>query len=271
MLRPPSCIFIAEACTFIATCIFFTKGGPHRRRTLSPDTPNPTPTPTILVVTPHPDDAESGAGGTIARYVAQGSKVVIVVCTNGDKGSSDHEMSPEELAALREKEQLASAKVLGVDHVSFLRFPDQTLEDDSDFRERIVREIRTHKPEIVFTMDPNRNYISHRDHRMTGRVTLDAVFPFARDHLSFPEHLKEGLEAHKVREVYLWGSDVPDTFLDVTDTFETKLQALFCHRSQVGDRADGDRESRWRQRFSEAGKRAGVPLAVSFKRIEMGY
>ena len=134
-----------------------------------------------------------------------------------------------------------------------------------------MREIRTHKPEIVFTMDPNRRYISHRDHRMTGRVTLDAVFPCARDHLSFPEHLREGLHPHKVREIYLWGSDEPDTFLDITDTFETKLRALFCHRSQVGDRSEDDRDSRWRQRHAEAGKRAGVELAESFKRIEMGF
>ncbi len=243
----------------------------HRRTTLSPDPDSSNSPPTVLVVTPHPDDAESGAGGTLARFAAQGSKVVIVVCTNGDKGSSDHEMSAKDLAALREREQLESAKVLGVDHVSFLRFPDQTLEDSSDFRERVVREIRTHKPDIVFTMDPNRNYLSHRDHRMAGRVTLDAVFPFARDHLSYPEHLEQGLHPHKVREVYLWGSDQPDTFLDVTDTFEIKMQALFCHRSQVGDRAEGDREGRWRQRFAEAGKRAGVELAESFKRIEMGY
>ena len=225
--------------------------------------------PNILVVTPHPDDAEGGAGGTIARWAAQGSRVVLVVCTNGDKGTSNGEVRPEDLARTREKEQLKAAAVLGVERVSFLRLPDQGLEDNEEFREKVVREIRMHRPEIVITIDPNRQYIGHRDHRMTGRVTLDAVFPYARDHLCYPQHLAEGLQPHKVQEVYLWGSEQPDTFLDITDTIEKKLEALFCHASQVGDRPDEERRTRWQQRFEEAGKKAGVEVAESFKRIEI--
>ena len=163
------------------------------------------PTP-VLVVTPHPDDAEGGVGGTIASWAAQGRKVVLVVCTNGDKGTSDRSVTSEELAAIREKEQRDAAEVLGIAEVVFLGFPDQGLEDGPEFRERIVREIRRHRPETVVTSDPNHKYIRHRDHAITGRVTLDAVFPYARDHLAYPEHLREGLEPHKVAEVYLWGS-----------------------------------------------------------------
>jgi LmbE family N-acetylglucosaminyl deacetylase len=99
-------------------------------------------------------------------------------------------------------------------------------------------------------------------------VTLDAVFPYARDHLAYPEHLREGLEPHKVREVYLWGSEEPDTYLDVTDTFRTKMDALYCHVSQVGSPHE-DREKRARARYAQAGKKIGVPLAEAFKRIRV--
>lgn len=225
--------------------------------------------PNILVITPHPDDAEGGAGGTIARYAARGSWIGLVVCTNGDKGTSDRTMKPEELARTREAEQLKAADVLGIKNVTFLRLPDQGLQDNDEFREKLVREIRTHRPEIVFTIDPNRQYIIHRDHRLTGRVALDAIFPYARDHMAYPQHLAEGLEPHKVREVYLWGSDQPDTFIDVTDTFERRVDALFCHTSQMGDPTDQARRDRWRQRYEVAGKRIGTDLAESFKRIEL--
>ena len=225
------------------------------------------PTP-VLVVTPHEDDAEGGAGGTIARWAAGGRKVVLVVCTNGDKGTSDRSISPESLAKTREEEQRNAAKVLGISEVVFLRLPDQGLEDTSEFREKLVRQIRIHRPHTVMTVDPNRRYTRHRDHHMAGRVTLDAVFPYARDHLAYPQHLEEGLEPHKVREVYLWGSEEPDTFLDITDTFETKRQALYCHVSQVGEPSE-ERVARSRQRHEEVGKRIGVRFAEAFKRIEI--
>ena len=223
---------------------------------------------TVLVVTPHPDDAEGGAGGTIARWTAEGRKVVLVVCTNGDKGTSDREIVPAELAKTREKEQQAAAKVLGISEVVFLRQPDQGLEDNAEFREKIVRQIRVHKPHTIVTIACDRMYIRHRDHHMCGRVTLDAVFPYARDHLCFPEHLEEGLEPHKVREVYIWGSENPDTFLDITDTFVQKMDALDCHVSQMS-RPRELREERSRERSGEIGKKIGVPLAEAFKRIEI--
>lgn len=222
----------------------------------------------VLVVTPHPDDAEGGAGATIAKWTKQGRKVVLVVCTDGSKGTSDRNVRPEDLAKTREAEQLEAAKVLGISEVVFLRLPDQGLEDNSEFREKIVRQIRKHKPGTVVTVDPNRKYTRHRDHSMCGRVTLDAVFPYSRDHLAYPEHLEEGLEPHKVREVLLWGSDEPDLFLDATETFDIKRDALYCHVSQVGEPTEA-RETRARERYAEAGKTIGVPLAERFKRIEI--
>ena len=222
----------------------------------------------FLVVTPHPDDAEGGAGGTIARWTAEGRKGVLVLCTNGDKGTSDRNISPASLAKIREKEQRHAAEAMGISEVVCLGFPDQGLEDCSEFREKLVRQIRIHKPQTVMTVDPARPYIRHRDHYMCGRVTLDAVFPYARDHLAYPEHLEEGLEPHRVSEVYLFRSETPDTFLDITDTFDAKMEALYRHVSQMGSPRE-EREARSRARHAESGKKIGVALAEEFKRIEL--
>lgn len=222
----------------------------------------------VLVVSPHPDDAESGAGGIVAHWAEQGRKVVMVVCTNGDKGSANPDMNSRMLAEIREREQREAAEVLGVSEVVFLGFPDQELEDSYDLREKITRQIRIHQPETVVTVDPNLPYIIHPDHYTTGRVTLNCVFPYARDRLAFPEHERDGLNAHKVREIYLWGGSEPDTFLEVTETFETKLEALSRHRSQVSEGWEL-REVRARSRYEEVGRKIGVPYAEAFKRIEI--
>ena len=227
------------------------------------------PTP-VLVVTPPPDDAEGGVGGTIAQWSALGRRVVLVVCTNGDKGTSDRSITSEELAEIRQNEQRKAAEVLGIGEVVFLGYPDQGLPDSVELRERIVRQIRTHRPETLVTIDPNRKYIRHRDHHNAGRVTLDAVFPYARDHLAYPEHLREGLEPHKVRQGYLWGSEEPDSFLEITeDAFQKKREALHCHVSQVGQRTE-EADARARQRHADIGVKIGVPLAEQFKLIEIG-
>ena len=224
----------------------------------------------VLVVTPHPDDAEGGVGGTIAQWSELGRKVVLVVCTNGDKGTSDRSITSEELTEIRQKEQRKAADVLGIVEVVFLGYPDQGLPDSVELRECIVRQIRTHRPETVVTVDPNRKYIRHRDHHNAGRVTLDAVFPYARDHLAYPEHLREGLEPYKVRQVYLWGSEEPDLFLEITeDAFQKKREALHCHVSQVGPRTD-ETDARARQRHAVIGEKIGVPLAEQYKLIEIG-
>lgn len=222
----------------------------------------------VLVISPHPDDAEGGAGGSIARWVQQGRKVVLMICTNGDKGANDRTVKPEDLVKVREDEQRQAAETLGIAELVFLRYPDQGLEDCTEFREQIVRQIRIHRPGTVVTVDPYRPYIRHRDHYVCGRVTLDAIFPYARDHLAYPEHLQEGLEPHIVREVYLWGSPEPDAFLDISDTFVLKMDALYCHASQMHWSRE-EREARVIDRYIEAGKHIGVRLAEPFKRIEI--
>jgi LmbE family N-acetylglucosaminyl deacetylase len=222
----------------------------------------------MMIVTPHPDDAEYGVAGTVVHWIKEGKEVVYVVCTNGDKGTHDLNMDTEELAKIREQEQLAAARLLGVREVQFLRYPDQGLEDTPEFRKAIVRMIRVYRPETVVTADPYGRYIRHRDHRITGQVTLDAVFPFARDHLSYPELMREGLQPHKVKEVLLWGSENINYRSDITATFQAKLAALQCHKSQVGHLPPGELEQRLRQRHRSMAEGEDFQLAEGFHRAE---
>jgi LmbE family N-acetylglucosaminyl deacetylase len=223
-----------------------------------------------MVVSPHPDDCEFGIAGTVARLTREGKQVVYVICSNGDKGTSDRSLTSEKLAEIREKEQLAAAKVLGVKETVFLRYPDQGLEDCHEFRRDLVRAIRRYRPFVVATADPYRKYMWHRDHRIAGIVTLDAVFPYSRDHLAYPELLDEGLEPHKVREMWFWGAEEPNHRLDITGTIDTKLAALGCHKSQVGD-IPPEMRSRMKDFAKMNAKGEKFELAEAFFRIEMRY
>jgi len=178
-------------------------------------------------------------------------------------------MKPEKLAKTREREQLAAAKLLGVREVIFLRHSDQTLEDTPEFRKELVRLIRMYRPETVVTADPYRRYIWHRDHRITGRVTLDAVFPYARDRLAYPDLLEEGLAPHKVREVLLWASEDPNYRSDITGTFDMKVAALRCHESQIGRVPSPELEKWLRQRQEEMAEGEDFELAEAFHREEI--
>jgi LmbE family N-acetylglucosaminyl deacetylase len=225
----------------------------------------------IMVITPHPDDAEFGVAGTVRRWTSEGKDVIYVVCTNGDKGTVDPNIKPDQLALIREQEQLAAAELLGVREVVFLRHPDQTLEDTPEFRKELVRLIRMYKPETVVTADPYRRYIWHRDHRITGQVTLDAIFPYARDLLSFPDLLEEGLQPHKVKEVLLWAAQEPNYRIDITATFATKLAALRCHKSQIGDNPSAELEERLRDRHKMLAQGEDYELAEAFYRVEVQW
>jgi len=224
----------------------------------------------MMVVTPHPDDAEFGVAGTVVQWTRAGKNVVYVVCTNGDKGTSDINMKPQELARIREQEQLAAAKLLGVSDVVFLRHPDQSLEDTPEFRKELVRLIRTYRPEVVVTASPYRRYMWHRDHRITGQVTMDAVFPYARDHLSYPDLLAEGLQPHKVKEMWLWAADDANYHSNVTDTFDIKMAALGCHQSQVGG-IPPEMKERLREWAKAMAEGEDFELGEAFRRVEMRY
>jgi len=223
----------------------------------------------VLVVTPHPDDAEYGVAGTVARWVNEGKDIVYVVCTNGDKGTDNAYMKPEELAEIREKEQRAAANVLGVREVVFLRHHDQSLEDTPEFRKELVRLIRIYRPITMVTADPYRRYIWHRDHRITGQVTLDAIFPYARDPHSYPDLMKEGLHPHKVREILLWASEDINYRSDITETFHLKLAALRCHESQVGHIPPRELEEWLKERHRKMPEGDEFQLAEAFHRVEI--
>jgi LmbE family N-acetylglucosaminyl deacetylase len=223
----------------------------------------------LLVISPHADDSEFGIAGTVAKMTDHGKKVAFVICTNGDKGTSELNMDPKELIEIREKEQRDAARILGVSDVSFLGYPDQGLEDTDEFRKEIVRQIRIYQPYTVATTDPYRKYMQHRDHRICGQVVLDAVYPFARDHLSYPELFQQGYQPHKVREVLTWGTEDPNYWTDITDTFEQKIKALHCHVSQVGTREASQLYGWLKDRASSAAKGRGYQLAEEFHRLEI--
>ena len=223
----------------------------------------------VLVIAPHPDDIEFGAAGTLGLWAHEGRQVVYALCTSGEKGTSDRTITPEKLAAIRENEQRAAASLVGAADVVFLRYPDQGLEETAGFRKHLVRLIRTYRPGIVMTVDPYRRYIYHRDHRITGRVVLDAVFPYARDHMAYPDLLEEGLEPHKVREVWLWYSEEVNCRVDITGTFDLKLAALRCHESQVQEFVSADPETMLRKRCRDMAGEESFELAEAFHRVEL--
>jgi LmbE family N-acetylglucosaminyl deacetylase len=225
----------------------------------------------IMIIAPHPDDSEFGVAGSVAKWVREGKKVVYVICTGGEKGTSDPAVDPKELAKTRMKEQQAAADLLGVDEVVFLGYEDQTLEDTPEFRKEIVRQIRIFKPDRLVTADPYRRYIWHRDHRITGQVVLDAAFPYARDHLSYPDLYEEGFMPHKVKEILLWASEDPNYFSDITATFETKLAALRCHQSQVGGHHAESMEQWLLQRAKDAAAEQDFELAEAFHLVEIPW
>lgn len=220
-----------------------------------------------MVVVAHPDDAEFSSAGTIGRFVDDGIEVVVVVCTSGDKGTDRRDIASPDLAALREGEQLEASRRLGVSKTEFLRGGDGELQPDLNLREKIVRMIRKHRPDIVITHDPFRPYALHPDHRAVGTATVDAVYPTARDPLYFPEHLESGLEPFKVAELWLYGAETPDKIIDISSTIDRKIHALKAHESQVGKAEQlGERIT---ERARERGKGHGVPMAEAFKTIRM--
>jgi len=222
-----------------------------------------------MVIMAHPDDAEFGIAGTIACWTGSGKQVVYVVCTSGEKGTTDIKMKAEKLAQIREKEQVNAAQVLGVRKVVFLRYPDQGLEDAPEFRKQIVRQIRAYRPHTVVTSDPYRRYVWHRDHRIVGQVVLDAAYPFARDHLAYPDLLEEGFQPHKVRELLFWAAESTNCKYDVTKTFEKKIAALRCHKSQIAEMKKPELEQWLRERCREMAQGENYELAEAFYRVEL--
>jgi LmbE family N-acetylglucosaminyl deacetylase len=225
----------------------------------------------ILVIAAHPDDVEFWCGGTLARYVAAGARVDLVLCTSGDRGSAEPHILPARLAAIREAEQAEAAALLGLSSVTFLRHPDGGLAESPALRGDLVRQIRRHQPELLITHDPVNPYppyTAHRDHRTTGRVVLDAAYPDARDWHYFPEQISfEGLRPHITPNVWLMATTAPTLYVDVSPTLALKIDARLAHHSQTSN-PTALRES-WPRRAADIGAPAGLAAAEAFVTLQM--
>ena len=226
-----------------------------------------------MVVIAHADDAEFGCSGTVAKLCAEGWEMVYVMCTDGSKGSSDREITQAELAAIRREEQINAGKVLGLKDVVFLDYEDSMLQPTLELRKDIAREIRRHKPDVLITMYPMRSLnggwgVGHPDHMAAGEAALQAVFPTARDHMTFPDLLEAGFEPHKVAEVWIMGHPEPDHYVDVTEHMDTSVKALMEHKSQMNGRDEAWAHERMGEWKRERGKGMGIQFAEAFKRIE---
>jgi LmbE family N-acetylglucosaminyl deacetylase len=224
----------------------------------------------VMVIVAHPDDAEIQCGGTIARLVRQGAVLSYVLCTSGNRGASDPAMTSDQLAALREVEQLTAAVRLGVTDITFLRFDDGDLAYNAQpLRGQLTKLIRQQRPEVIVTHDPfaglTRYAICHLhpDHRATGQAVFEAAFFCAGGPLFYPDQIAAGVSAHQIAALYLVMSDTPDGYTDISDTFAAKVAAIEAHDSQWGKQPD--LEGFFRRMAEQAGARWGVPLAEGFR------
>jgi LmbE family N-acetylglucosaminyl deacetylase len=221
---------------------------------------------TLMAIMAHPDDIDFGSAGSIARWCAEGWTVYYVLATSGDKGTHGPE-TRQELAAIREEEQRAAARVLGVKNVFFLGYPDGWLEPTKELRGEIVKLLRIYQPDVVLTFDAFRPSFNHHDHRNIGIAVRDALYPAVRDHLYYPEHAAEGLPIARVNELLLSGAEDPNYFVDVSAFIETKVDAMLCHASQVQTHDRDEMLRNMRERGNRRGRRGTVE---SFKRVRIG-
>ena len=229
-----------------------------------------------LHVAAHPDDLDFGCAGTTATLTGAGHEVVYCLVTSGQAGGFDRSIPRDEMARIREEEQTAAAKVVGVDELHFLGFPDGSVEPDLELRRAISRIIRIVRPDRVVTQSPvrrfDRVYASHPDHLAVGEATLNAVYPDSRNEFAFPDLLgSEKLEPHTVAEVWLMGGPEADHFVDISDTIDVKIEALLCHRSQMQSPDELPKMIReWGRSIAAEGGLDEGRLAEAFRRVHTG-
>ena len=237
---------------------------------MNPVHSEPAPPEKVLVIAAHPDDIEFVLAGTIAKWVRGGTRARYVLATSGDAGTHRRGITREELAKVRETEQCAAARVVGVDEVVFLGYPDGMVQPTLELRGDLVREIRRFRPDVAICFDPTRlysggTYINHPDHRAVGQAALDALSPTAAMPLSYPEQIEAGLEPHRVLRIMVASAVHPDTWIDISETLELKVEALRQHASQIN--VDFDFVSMIRSWAENTGAEVGLPLAESFIEI----
>jgi LmbE family N-acetylglucosaminyl deacetylase len=224
----------------------------------------------ILVVMAHPDDCDFGAGGTIAKWTAQGIHVSYCIITNGDQGGEESGIPLEEMPQVRQKEQRDAGRALGVSDIQFLNYRDGWLIPTIELRKDIVREIRRAKPDRMVIQSPERNWdrigASHPDHLAAGETAIQAVYPDARNPFAFTDLRAEGFEPWRVREVWVTGSPNPNHSVDITDTFDKKMAALHSHVSQTAHNQELENMVRgWGERNAQSQGLAEGRIAEIFK------
>jgi LmbE family N-acetylglucosaminyl deacetylase len=224
-----------------------------------------------MVIVAHPDDAEFMCAGTLACWARGGAQVTYLLVTNGDKGSDDPAVRSEDLARIRHAEQREAARICGAQQVVFLDYEDGMVEPSLALRRDIARVIRQYRPHAVICQDPTRffagrGYINHPDHRAVAEATLAAIYPAARDRLTFPELLAAGFEPHKVKEVFLGHDEAADVIVDISETFETKIAALRAHRSQMADWDPAEMIGKW---AAETAKEQPFAYGEAFRYLKM--
>lgn len=228
----------------------------------------------VLTIGAHPDDAEFGAGGTLAKWAAAGADISMLIVTDGSKGTWDPAMDQATLIESRQNEQRHAAAALGATgELVFLDYVDGELENSRQVQEELSLWIRTLRPDVVLTFDPWRRYMLHPDHRAIGWAVIDGVVA-ARDHLFFPHQLTDGIEKHRPEAILLFAPDEADYWVDVSESFPTKIEALLCHSTQtqttMGDAktspdARAEFEARIRTWSETMGESQGMELAEAFK------
>jgi LmbE family N-acetylglucosaminyl deacetylase len=232
--------------------------------------PDPADAPTrALAIYAHPDDPEVSCAGTLARWAAAGSEVHLVIVTRGEKGSSDPGADPDEVAERRAGEADAAAELMGLASHELLGYPDGEVENDSELRGRLVERIRRLRPDVVVGPDPTAvffgsSYVNHHDHRELGYALLDACAPAAAS----PHYFPEAGPPHQVAGLYLSGTLQPGTWVDIDATLETKVAALLCHRSQIGEDTELAADV-VRRRAASAGAHGGTTYAEAFRVLRL--
>jgi LmbE family N-acetylglucosaminyl deacetylase len=222
-----------------------------------------------LLLFAHPDDAEYSCGGTVATWASEGTRIDLVIITDGSAGSNEPGMTRDVISSTRKREQQAAAEVLGIGSITFLDFPDGLLEVNAETRRAVTREVRRSRPEVIVAPDPSRlwsgrEYVNHADHRAAGELALCAVMPDAPSRPQFPELLDEGFEPFEVPNLWLTAEEA-DTFVDIGKTIDTKIRALAEHVSQHAEAS-----APWvRERARELGERWGVEYAEAFRTFDL--
>lgn len=224
-----------------------------------------------MAIVAHPDDIEFSCAGTLARWANNGARISYVICTSGDVGFDEPNMTKEKAAQIREAEQLAGADIVGASEVIFLHEPDGLLQPTIELRKKLVREIRRFQPEVVMCGDPTivwagNDYINHPDHRAAATAALDATFPAAGQPQLFEELAQEGLLAHKPRKVYVTSWRGADYFVDIEETIEIKIDALRAHKSQMKDWDPEDFIRKW---AAESGEGKEMTYAEGFRVVTL--